>query len=686
MKVYTWLLPIALTGGALCAHSSDAQESDSEDSLETILVTATRGATVGADLPVAWSVIDSEAIAFTSLQHSNQLFQRVAGTWISRGNGQESLISMRSPVLTGSGSCGAFMTAADGVPIRAPGFCNVNQLFDANLAQAGVVEVVRGPSTAVYGSNAMHGVINVISASADTAANAVRVEAGSRDYYRVLASAALPENGTAINLQAASYGGYQDDSGYDQQKLTIRSDRDVGNWSMTGIIDGSNLNQETAGYIQGFEAYKDDDAREQNPNPEAYRDAWSVRAQVTGTRELTNGRSIRLTPYFRQNEMEFLQHFLPWQPVERNGHTSFGLQSAFTNTSDRSDWMLGVDVDFTQGWLDEIQESPFSPNQPEGVHYDYEVDALVIGLFAQGNVQLSDTFRLDGGIRLEDTDYDYDNLTGDGDACEPTASACRFYRPADRSDSFGNWSGNAALSYDLGAARLYTRVARGFRAPQTSELYRLQSGQQVADIDSEQIDSFEVGVRGLLTNGLSYAINGYWMRKDEVIFQDRDRQNVSGAATDHEGVEIELDWQFNDVWYAALAASVAEHRYASPIELIGSRGDIEGNDIDTAPSHFGSARVGANTSLGNKPMKAELEYVWLDEYFIDPNNEHSYAGHELVNLRADMHVNERTKLSIVITNLLDESYAERADFGFGQYRYFVGEPRSAVVGLSWSLD
>jgi hypothetical protein len=33
------------------------------------------------------------------------------------------------------------MTAPDGISMRTPGFCNVNQLFDANLLQAGRVEV-----------------------------------------------------------------------------------------------------------------------------------------------------------------------------------------------------------------------------------------------------------------------------------------------------------------------------------------------------------------------------------------------------------------------------------------------------------------------------------------------------------------------------------------------------------------
>lgn len=684
--IYRPLAQTVLFLTAVGMAAPDAGANVADTALETVLVTATRGDSDGSLLPIAWSVIDSDAVEFTAAQHSNQLFQRSAGTWISRNNGQESLISLRSPVFTGAGSCGSFLTAGDGIALRAPGFCNVNQLFDANLAQAGSVEVIRGPATAVYGTNAMHGVINVRSASAEMMQSRLRIDAGARDYYRALMSITLPDSRTALNAQVTTYGGYQDDSGYDQQKFTLRQDRDVDDWSLSAVFDGMNINQETAGYVQGDEVYKDEEASKKNPNPEAYRDAWSVRGHLSATKMLTESRSVTLTPYFRKNAMEFLQHFLPWQSTEKNGHQSLGIQTALRDTSENISWVVGADFDYTEGWLKETQDEPFSPNQPEGIHYDYQVDSIVYGGFIQADVQLSDHWRIDGGLRLEQTRYDYNNRTGDGDACAPTASACRFYRPADRTDNFSNISGNIALSYDLGAARVYGRLARGFRSPETAELYRLQAGQQVADLNSEEVDSFELGIRGAVSGALSYAVNGYIMRKEDVIFQDRNRQNVSGAATDHKGIELELAWQINTVWYAELAANFADHTYASATQLSGSRGDIKGNFIDTAPKHFGSARLGAESVFASVPLKAELEFIWIDQYFVDPNNENIYDGHELWNLRVDAKPSDRISIGVVLTNLADTRYAERADFGFGNFRYFVGEPRSAMLSFSYALN
>ena len=152
---------------------------------ENILVTASRVEENAMKLPLAWSTVNSETLQFIDPIHINEIMQRVPGAWISRGNGQESIIALRSPVLTGTGGCGAFFAAADGISLRAPGFCNVNQLFDTNFEQAGRIEVIRGPATALYGSNAMHGVINVISAApTEEIDNRLALEAGPYDYYR----------------------------------------------------------------------------------------------------------------------------------------------------------------------------------------------------------------------------------------------------------------------------------------------------------------------------------------------------------------------------------------------------------------------------------------------------------------------------------------------------------------------
>jgi outer membrane receptor protein involved in Fe transport len=662
-----------------------AQAQDDEPAMESVLVTATHQPGDATRLPLNWALVSRDDLLMVEHIHPSESFQRVAGGWISRGNGQESLTALRSPVLTGAGSCGAFFMGQDGISLRAPGFCNVNQLFDANTEQAERIEVIKGPATALYGSGAMHGVVNVITPSpVEGTFHRVSVEGGPHDYYRgkYLFNTLGDRHGVVVAINGVTDDGYKDDSGYDQYKVTLHHAYEGERFSARTIVSGTDLDQETAGFIQeGREAYKVGRWRKYNPNPEAYREAQSWRAQSTFSFPLGDGELLTVTPYFRDNDMEFLQHFLPWQPVEENGQTSYGLMGKLYHDTTWLRFTSGVDLEYTDGWLTEIQDEPFpSANFPAGVHYDYQVDAILAALYTQFEWDMAPALSLNAGIRYEYTEYDYDNKTGDGPACSPAASNCRFFRPADRDDDFDNLSLNVGLLYDYATEHAaYVRLARGFRAPQATELYRLQAGQRTADLDSEELSSFEAGFRGS-GDGWQYELGLYYTEKDEVIFQDANRQNVSGASTLHYGLDLSLRWQLTESVDLALDGTVARHEYDDRINLIGSSGDIEGNDIDTAPHHFGSARLGWNFL---PDYRGELEWVHMSEYYLEPDNNHEYDGHDLLNLRVTGQLTPRLSLGLRVTNLLDEDYAERADFGFGQYRYFVGETRSLYVQLEY---
>ncbi|MGK0498980.1 MAG: outer membrane cobalamin receptor, partial [Oceanicoccus sp.] len=298
-----------------------------EASLETVAVTASRVPQPIANSASSLSLVDPFSLTQVSHNHIQQSLSRVAGVWASRGNGQEHLTAIRSPVLTGAGSCGAFSVSEDGIPVRPTGFCNVNQLFDINSEQAGRIEVLRGPGTVLHGSDAMHGVINVISAApSNQLENQLSLEAGANDYYRSKYSISDRQgrHSYRLSINGSSDGGYKDDSGYDQQKLSLRHDYQGIALSAQTLFSASNLNQETAGYIAGKNAYKEDDRKQQNPNPEAFRDSQAYRLQSQLVKNLDNGGQFIVTPFARYSEMDFLMHFLPGTPLEQNGQKSIG--------------------------------------------------------------------------------------------------------------------------------------------------------------------------------------------------------------------------------------------------------------------------------------------------------------------------------------------------------------------------
>ena len=105
--------------------------------------------------------LSEEDIGEINAHHFKELLNLSSGTWVSRGSGQESLISIRSPVLTGSGACGSFLIIEDEIPIRPLGFCNVNNLFEVSGNLSSEIQIIKGPSSSAFGGNALHGLINL---------------------------------------------------------------------------------------------------------------------------------------------------------------------------------------------------------------------------------------------------------------------------------------------------------------------------------------------------------------------------------------------------------------------------------------------------------------------------------------------------------------------------------------------
>lgn len=662
-----------------------------DNRMETIVVTATRSEQTLASMTTNTDWVNEETLNLVSHTHISESMARMAGTWITRANGQEHLTAIRSPVLTGASGCGSYLMMQDSVPLRATGFCNVNALFEAGTEQAGRIEVIKGPGTALHGSNAMHGVIDVISpAIAATPETRLSLEAGSFDYYRIK----LSHSGDAsrLDLVGASDGGYKDDSGFAQQKASFQHRWQTSQLDITSRLSASNLNQETAGYITGFDAYKDADKRKANPNPEAFRDASSVRFQSQVNYQRNADTRIIVTPYLRYMEMSFLQHYLPGEPLEENGQHSIGLQSSWHHTaSDRLSVISGLDLEFTRAFVEEFQTNPTESGSafvretiPVGWHYNYEVKANVASPFAQLQYQVSNNTRVTAGLRFDYVSFDYSNnmIAGrsrdDGTPCG--FGGCRFNRPEDRSDQFTTWSPKLGISHLLADNhQLYLSLARGFRAPQASELYQLQNDQSVSRIDSEQLNSIELGLRGA-TELLSYDVSIYAMKKDNVIFRDSNRVNVDNGATRHEGFELTTTLHLSETVSFAVNGTYARHRYDFSQILSGI--DIDGNDVDTAPRHMGSAQLAWHFMPG---AQSELEWIHMGRYYEDPENLNSYEGHDYLNLRARAQLADRWNLSIRLINLTDVDYAERADYGFGEDRYFIGNPLSVFLTIEGIL-
>jgi outer membrane receptor protein involved in Fe transport len=494
-----------------------------------------------------------------------------------------------------------------------------------------------------------------------------------------------PQSPHFAGFSLSDDGGFRDDSGYRQIKIHANTTRDFVDGEFTAAFSATDLDQETAGFIVGEDAYRDPAVNRSNPNPEAFRQAASQRLYGIWSKS-TARYAIDVRPFLRHSDMRFLQHFLPGQPLEENGHVSAGVISALTFTADRHTSIAGIDVEWSRVDLTETQFAPAEGSdflvetRPEGLHYDFEVVSAGIAAYIQSDVDITRDLTLAFGLRGEYLHYDYDNRMLDGNTREDGTpcgfGGCLYTRPADRTDSFFNLAPKASLNYRLAPmTALYLAAARGFRAPQMTELYRLQSGQQVADLDSERIDSVELGLR-YDSELLSLDLAAFFMRKRNSVFRDAQGFNVNGARTRHDGVEAALDWQFAGAWSLAVGATYARHRY--DFDTIAARGEsfVSGRDVDTAPRWMGSTEISYD---GGDRLRASLQWVSMGRYYIDAENRFDYPGHDLLNLRAAFGLTRSLTVTARLNNLADVDVADRADYAFGDYRYFPGRGRELFV-------
>ena len=671
-----YFLAIILIVNSASLYSKNIQE---------IVVSGTKNKTQIIDETGNLSFINTEEINFISPDNPSNVLNRMPGVFISQGSGQEHLTSIRSPVLSGGAGAGSFLYLEDGIPLRSPGFSNVNGLMESIIEIGERTEVIRGPGSVLYGSNAVHGLVNVITEKNNpNYNNKINLRAGKNKInFNSSAYRNLDNSNILFNFLWKEDNGYTnnytdensdkfDKPHYGQQKFLVRMNTQKNAKDYIFLLSGTNLNQETMGYIKGYQAYKNKEIKYKNPDPEAFRDTYNIRSYLKIIQDFQNG-SLSITPYFRYTDMDFKMHFLPGKPLEQNSHKSLGLQTMYQSSFNNHFMTIGLDLEMTEGELSEFQNAPdvsFGPRlaYPKGAHYDYDIDSQILAAFVNIEWNLSEKTKVVTGIRGEKVEYDYKTNIESG-------TRGRIQVSPNRDDDFTEFSPKLAINHKINdELAFFANYSRGNRAPQTTDLYRIQSKQIPGGAKSEKLDSIEIGIRGGF-NIFNIELVGFDMKKENYFFRDSQGFNVENGKTTHRGLEINILAEFNEFFQIENSTSFSEHEYDFDHLPNGIK---SGNQIDSAPELIANTRFIYSPKEGTR---VELEWEKIDSYPVDERNAHFYKGHNVINLRAKTPINENLSIGIYVNNIADKDYANRADFAFGSYRYFVGQKREFYLML-----
>lgn len=660
--------------------------------LTPTVVTATRERQLRTATSATIDAVSGAEIAKTRPAHPAELLNRVAGVHISELSAEGHSTAIRQPLTTKP----MYLYLEDGVPTRATGFFNHNGLYEVNLPQAGGIEVLKGPGTALYGSDAIGGIVNVLTRPAPARPTLeATAEGGGAGYMRLLTTGGFrtASNGVRADLNVTRSRGWQDDSPYDRTSGTVRWDAYTqSGWSARTVATGTSVDQHDVPTVSGALF----DARSTvNLAPFATRGVRALR--ISSAIEHDDGTSLlSITPYVRRDVLDIVPNWqLSYDPqVWDTRNNSAGVLLKYRRDLDpiHARVIVGTDADYSPGSFFAQRAVLTATDGTAGAsrayasytrgatQYDYDVTYRSVSPYVHAEWMPVPRLRFDGGARYDVSGYAYRTHLAPVDT-----GAHRV--PGSTSVTYRHLSPKVGVTYDVtSSVNLYASYRHGFRAPSQSQLFQQNSASSTVDLRPVTANSAEVGVRGSAGDRFVYELDAYDMRVANDIITYVTPQNTREASnagqTRHRGIEASAGLRLSPALRVDAAYSVTSQRYVewSP----SASTSFAGRRIEQAPRDLGNVLVSYAPML-LRGGRAALEMVSVGRYAMDPQNTHYYAGYHLANVMLDYPMTPRAGLFARVTNLTNRNYAEIVSFDpFQKAQFTPAAPRTIHAGAHFT--
>ncbi len=635
-----------------------------------VTVSASRDAQSLASIPIAIGVIDASDIAATRAHHPSELVTRTPGAWVSNLGGEGHSTAIRQPITTKA----VYQYLEDGVPIRSTGFFNHNGLYEINLPQSGRIEVIKGPGSAVYGSDAIGGAVNSYTRDPSTTPtaefSAVGGTAGSRRTMGTVSNS-WGRNAFRADVNLTGADGWRSGASYSRESGTLRWDLQLGqNSRLKTIVSASHIDQPSDGGSDLTRA-DFDSAPGRNYSPITYRRVQALRwsTEYAGQAGLT---SYGATAYARYNSLDIMPSWqLSFDPqIWESANRSFGLMTrarraypaAHTSVS------VGIDAEYSPGSRMEQRIVPvqtggiYSTYTKADVQYDYDVDFWQAAPYLQLNVQPVTGLSLDLGARYDRLGYNYSTRL----AVEDTGS---HRIPGSTDVEFSRLTPKIGASYQVAPGwNLFASYRGGFRVPSESQLFRQGAALNTVGLKPVRAENVETGLKVQVGGVAAFEATVYQMRLHDDVLTFFDpvsglRTAENAGETRHRGLETGIDLAPVPAVRLSATATWSKHTYVEWKPRADQ--DLSGKEMELAPEFFGAFRLTWEPAL-LRTGSVTAEWVKLGKYWQDPQNTHTYDGHDVVSLYTTVPVTHGLELVGRVTNLFNARFAETSSYTTAQ--------------------
>ena len=667
--------------------------------INPVSVTATGIEESVLEQPLSIATKKENEIKLEQVVFQKDLLNSLSGVRIEQtGSVIGHMTSIRMPINTGP----YYLFMQDGIPVQSSGFFNHNGLAYTTFQTATSVEVLKGAGTALYGSDAVAAVVNVQSAKAPSKTKEVllKVMGGSNGYGTgtlEMSDTIDAKSAYRANVSYMHSDGWREHTKADRAEANIRYDQELSSdTDLKVIFNASKTVAEQADSFSDY-TYIESGSKKASNDPNYYealqkadvkRKFDYARLSAEFTNYSFNDLEMTFTPYIRYNRNRYVATWVSSLPSNDNELYTLGFLQKNRYDASWGRIIGGFDTEYTKSSL--LYNQDFEAvvtgwgggTYPVGAVWDYNVNYFAFAPYMHVEYDVTKNLMLTAGARYDYNRYDYDNKLADNSYYTLADGTQKYFRTADRSDSFNHLSPKLALTFKpMDDLQIYARYANGFRIPQASRLYSLKAGYENVTLEPETSNTYEIGLKKAFNKKTSLELSGYYMTIDDTITRYKndttgDYYYDNGGSSIHKGVEVSLRADITKELATKLAYSYSKHNYDNDPTY----GD---NEMQQAPRTLANARLFYMPNyIHGLTLMGEWQYTskwWMD----DDHSVAQYKGYSIGNIKADYKLNKEMTFYAKVTNITDERYAVMANYAYGSDNYTPGDPRQFYAGLSY---
>ncbi len=652
-------LALALAApGALQAQDAPAPE-DEPAFLDEMVVTASRMRERAKTVPANVTVVTAEDISKGNYSDVVSVLEARAGLHFRSFSGnQEASVDIRG---FGENSFGRVLVLRDGRRLNRPDMRAINW-HQIPLGNVERIEVIRGGNSALYGDQAVSGVINIITKEGTEATTGqVTLEFGSEEFNRQAGnvSGTASELEYAVSVDRSETDGWRDRSGAE----TVTGDISLGYAFSEDFLVDFNVNALSSDYEMpgglSRAEYQDDPKQANNQQDEAEHDQFGINTTFTAHTG-THGRLLLDLGYLRRDIESDMVSWGSWTDTTLDAW-SVSPRYVFNAPLAEKENRLTLGVDWVYDTIELDRYAGVARNNLLG---DADVDKDSLALYVNDTLHLNESLLLSAGARAARSKFDVEETDGAGNTVN------------DDDDTHREQAYHLGLTWlPSEKTKVFAKYEKVYRLPFTDEQISYQGFGAPAlnqDLAPETGDTYEIGVEHTFNKTVRAAATLFRMEmEDEIAYVWP--SNVNLNETIHQGIELSMQ--------ATPVDRVSLYGNYTYLDAEFDAGASKGNDIPLVPEHKLAAGATVRPMDG---LSVSLDGTYTSKMSLGGDNANALDrldSYVVIDLGfAYRPSTEKTTWELFggIDNLFDEEYT---NFAYNWDAYYPAPGRTFKAGI-----